>query len=454
MLNVNELNFGSMCKVFQKCAGKRNLCFPIQLNLKNNGNANQTNIVKLFYGSIIPKETWYSKCIVNDKTASVLFNNKENVIREVQESLSSDLYQESHMITYVEKYIMESISINRNEFLDWLKNGVFYEIKMKGNSNKDLNKAYSCNLNNEDEVSIFVAAVIRYCLTKANKFEKCQENMNKRSLKTIPYDLLSYDPHGTVHSKSGALMLKLRNDKAEIVKTFFSSEKCLDFIIDNRFKIKSISTSLDGVEILVEPLSGKKELIIRCIQPTDYSLVKAFIQEYESEFRPKLSWKGRMLSDMAFHGLSIGKWVAYGCFDVEGRLIAYMDYKMRLDGDIEIGIQLTDVQYRKQGFTYSLINILRMKFPNARFFIGTYEENIPMRNVLTKIGFKENLFYDPEQHIVTNLINERINPLYPDNKEMLSNSAYYYIDSLFEQILDCARAYTSSFENSMAIRQS
>ena len=69
-------------------------------------------------------------------------------------------------------------------------------------------------------------------------------------------------------------------------------------------------------------------------------------------------------------------------------------------------------------------------FFGYRLFGGTSEENIGMRSVFEKTGFEENLFFDSETNITTNLIQERINPDFPDDTTKNTNSVYYYCNSL------------------------
>ena len=75
----------------------------------------------------------------------------------------------------------------------------------------------------------------------------------------------------------------------------------------------------------------------------------------------------------------------------ENHLVSYLDYKIRTDGDIELGIQLTSETERKKHFATALINYLRFKYMYAKFFTGTYEENEKMRAVLKITGFHEYL---------------------------------------------------------------
>lgn len=100
------------------------------------------------------------------------------------------------------------------------------------------------------------------------------------------------------------------------------------------------------------------------------------------------------LYDMVYNGLHIRKWIGYAYYNESGHMIAYLDYKIRMDGSIEIGTQLTESTYRGNGLATSLMYLFKIIFFGYRLFGGTSEENIGMRSVFEKTGFKENLFYD------------------------------------------------------------
>ena len=135
------------------------------------------------------------------------------------------------------------------------------------------------------------------------------------------------------------------------------------------------------------------------------------------------------MDTMIENGLNSHKWTAYGYYNESGRLIAYLDYKFRLDTYIELGAALTNPGHRKKGLVASLIFFLQLKYTHFDFYAGTYEENISMRSVLTGCGFKNNNFYDKYGH-KTNKIRERINPDVTEGPNQYTNSLYFVATSL------------------------
>ena len=118
---------------------------------------------------------------------------------------------------------------------------------------------------------------------------------------------------------------------------------------------------------------------------------------------------------MALNGLQTEKWTGYVYKNKENHLVSYLDYKIRTDGDIELGIQLTSETERKKHFATALINYLRFKYMYAKFFTGTYEKNEKMRAVLKATGFDEYFFKGKDQNGCesekqANRIQERVNP--------------------------------------------
>lgn len=95
-----------------------------------------------------------------------------------------------------------------------------------------------------------------------------------------------------------------------------------------------------------------------------------------------------------------------------------------------MGVALTDKTSRKKSLSTGLINYCRLMFMSQRLFTGTYEENIAMRKTLENCGFTINYFYDKGSKVYTGFVRERIDKTDPQNMLKLTNSAYYYANSL------------------------
>ena len=72
-------------------------------------------------------------------------------------------------------------------------------------------------------------------------------------------------------------------------------------------------------------------------------------------------------------------------------------------------------------------------FISNRLFSGTYEENGAMRHVFHKCGFQPHLFFDPETLLESNKIRERIDVNDPENEQVMTNSVYYYCNSIMNR---------------------
>ncbi len=171
---------------------------------------------------------------------------------------------------------------------------------------------------------------------------------------------------------------------------------------------------------------------IKRVEAEGYGQARDFIYQYESEFKTKKWWDDR-LPNMIYDGLTSEKWTAYALYNHQGKMVAYIDYKIRTDGDIELGTQLTDASCRKQGIATGLINFMRLKFINSCFFTGTHEKNEGMKRVFEKLGFQETLFYDPVTGESSNRIQERIDPAFPDDEDKMTNSIYFHIMGIMEE---------------------
>lgn len=227
---------------------------------------------------------------------------------------------------------------------------------------------YSTDLNANNEKYYTAISRIMFAALR-------QENMKSDPVplpawRNKPKDLLHDDPYGlsVEHSSSTALSIKLVEDKSDgCTKEFFSYERALEFIEKNSAFIMKIDCNL-GCITLYYKLDTENYTLCRLEEP-DYIRASDFIDLHLSEFRPKVSWRNRTLSSMALNGLQTEKWTGYVYKNKENHLVSYLDYKIRTDGDIELGIQLTSETERKKHFATALINYLRFKYKFLNCFI-------------------------------------------------------------------------------------
>lgn len=275
-----------------------------------------------------------------------------------------------------------------------------------------------------------VAECIRWCFETPNTV---RDAPSKVALRCKPQDILAYDPsgRGSIYSKSTAIRMVLREgglDSEEVLYDGYSYERCLERILNESLVLEQIDCGLGYINIAYAPRQNNA-YSLRRVEETDYSRVRNFIFQHQNEFLTKKWWRAP-LHEMVFHGLELEKWTAYAYYNSYGDIIAYLDYKIRTDGDFEIGTQLTAHPCRGQHLATGLLNFLRFKFLNTCFFTGTYEENASMRHILEKAGFREHLFYDSVTGVASNRIAERINPNFPEDDAKMTNSVYYYANSL------------------------
>lgn len=278
--------------------------------------------------------------------------------------------------------IFETFSLNvRDRFLSRFTNEqheffrqLLVELVQKISKNSEsaylasnLPPEYSTDLNANNEKYYTAISRIMFAALR-------QENMKSDPVplpawRNKPKDLLHDDPYGlsVEHSSSTALSIKLVEDKSDgCTKEFFSYERALEFIEKNSAFIMKIDCSL-GCITLYYKLDTENYTLCRLEEP-DYIRASDFIDLHLSEFRPKVSWRNRTLSSMALNGLQTEKWNGYVYKNKENHLVSYLDYKIRTDGDIELGIQLTSETERKKHFATALINYLRFKYMYAKFF--------------------------------------------------------------------------------------
>lgn len=278
-----------------------------------------------------------------------------------------------------------------------------------------------------------IAECICWCFVTTNKIE-CVPTVAALSRK--PYDCYTYDPHSFSgqYSRSGAVHMTLREDipgTENILYEGHNFERCTEYILEHNVIIKKIDCSLGRIDMVCVPLDENPYCLKR-VEANDYNQVRHFIDLYKDEFRTKIWWEDE-LSKMVYHGLNTEIWTAYAYYTADGFIAAVLDYKIRSDSNIELGTEITIPKYRRKSLATGLINLFRFRFMNSCLFSGTFEENVGMRRVFEKTGFKEHLFCDEDGKETSNRIRERYDPNFPNDTTKLTNSVYYYANSLLTE---------------------
>lgn len=341
----------------------------------------------------------------------------EQVEKYTTKYIYSNLKSEEQFFCSLEELIKGIPLTNYRENLMryYKKNKLGFNINEFSDVDKEIIKRERKNL---------LAECICYVCRESNRIDDYYYNPKK-------YDLQNGDPHtiGKINV-STALSISIRFKKQPYNRTyktsqFYHFETCIEYIIENNLVIKDIEVLPAQVLIDVEETNYK----LKRLSSLEYSSAVKFLEKYKYEFKAKVSWKGFSIDQLVDCGLRKGKWLAYGYYDSD-EIIAYLDYKFRVDKRIELGTIIIDDVYRKKGLATSLIYLFRLMFPTLRLTSGTYEENDGMIHTFEKTGFEENLYSDG-----TNLKKDRINPDYPLNdEENFTNSVYYYADELLKNV--------------------
>lgn len=126
--------------------------------------------------------------------------------------------------------------------------------------------------------------------------------------------------------------------------------------------------------------------IIRPIKDSEYEMIRDNIREYY--FLPKYKWT-KPLHEMAYDGLMSKKWRGIGAFDSNEKLLSYLDYKEHTESKVEIGIGMTQEEYRGCGLMGLMLRFLIARYPGCEIIVGTYEGNARMIRCLEHTGFVE-----------------------------------------------------------------
>lgn len=432
----DKLTFSSICRLLYDVwdhdvwliPGERRTRTPIDTSAKRR----KRDIVNLLYSLVYKDDELFDVPYLDNNRVSELFQGRTNVMAQIQKKSTIGgihLIQANFKQRVLRYWVSTQKQAFWNGLQELLSQTTLGEDVLRLGSFKGL--PYIEGQTSDQLFCTFAAGSILFALSvsalkksDADRTDSC----SKVCLNTLPDDLRShYDPYTLSgrHSHSKAVAFQLRPEGVlKPPKVLHNHETLLSLIIKNGYIITRIECNNEAIILFYRQENYK----LRRIRPKDIDSIYNFIKDHHNEFREKLSWK-TSIENMAKNGLK-DAWTGYAYFDPNNNVASYLDFKIRVDSDVELGIALTDEASRRKFLSTGLINFYRIKFMSHRLFSGTYEENFPMRAALENCGFIPNNFKDKSSGIETCFVRERRDPKDPTNTTKLTNSIYYYANSL------------------------
>lgn len=435
---MESLNFSSLCNLTYRIWKTDVWVAPSEVAgmMETVPKARKRDIVNLYYALSLPNERLDSYQSVSENRVSDLFSNRANIPKAVRMQLRQfgiNRMQEN----FLSRVLSRWDDLKKKNF--WAGLQCLLENTNLGEDVLGLTPFLGLSYDDNkihDDVSVychFVVSAIFFAMNVSNvqEPEAIPAQGEPPVFNKLPENVLEHYDAFTLsgrHARSAALsFILIHSDRQKADQAFYNSERTLEYVLTNNLLVTKIHCTRTAIQVYYRETLGYE---LRRVQKDDIPAIVHFIRMHHTEFKPKASWNGRNIEDMAENGLK-EKWTGYAYFYKDsGSPAAYLDYKMRVDSDIELGIALTEKRSRKQALASGLINLFRLMFPNQRLFTGTYEENNAMRASLEKNNFRPNLFFDTKSGITTNIVRERIDPADPQNKLKYTNSVYYYCNSL------------------------
>lgn len=317
-------------------------------------------------------------------------------------------------LTWMIDFCKDISDIGKNNYLE--SRQVFSDFEIKYVSKQSLFSLKSLENKSKEvieviyDISCVLSACMRISLGLSNK------NSGETLIKTVEYlehkPKDKYDPHN-VSALSCSTTLKIRLESEndfDDPKTIesYSMSYILDYIRKHGCIITDCKPINEGASkiLKIKVNRFKEDFSLRfCDSDQDIDLCIQLVNDYYREFHPKVTWKNNdySISKMAEKGLKgiinqdgefEGKqWRALGYFEEQG-LVAFVDSKNRVDGNLELGIALTRRGYRGQFLVSSLIWYHILDNYASPVFTGTYETNKPMKDILERCGFHDHYLVD------------------------------------------------------------
>lgn len=413
---MEKLNFGSFCNLVNKRL-KKNV--DIQCSFPLGGPQNK--VIYLLYRCVETEEyiEGYLRGSNNGGYASSIFGNSRSVASGFCEDISKE-ENEERILKYIKNVFCRKVF--------WDKLICDLVELSEGLSELDIIREKLCGNNSYENQAYFFMKCLQYAASVPNDFKA--ELGRQRKAMIEKYDAKTGDPFGlnSIKSNSKALCLTVEGDFLieepynieDGILYFHHFESCIEFIMQEGLAILKVEVLKEKIRIVAD----KTGFIIKRINKPSYMDIINFLQPYDESFERKVAWGGGITS-LAKGGFEEEKWIPYGYFDKE-KLIAFCDYKHRVDKDIELGIMLIDEPYRKMGLGTSLLYLYRLKFFASDIFSGTHEGNSNMIETFKKAGFKELIFEEGNEKVIkgTNRILDRINKEKPYSEYFIAKALW------------------------------
>lgn len=352
-------------------------------------------------------------------------------------------------LTWMIDFCKDISDIGKNNYLE--SRQVFSDFEIKYASKQSLFSLKSLENKSKEvieviyDISCVLSACMRISLGLSNK------NSGETLIKTVEYlehkPKDKYDPHN-VSALSCSTTLKIRLESEndfDDPKTIesYSMSYILDYIRKHGCIITDCKPINEGASkiLKIKVNRFKEDFSLRfCDSDQDIDLCIQLVNDYYREFHPKVTWKNNdySISKMAEKGLKgiinqdgefEGKqWRALGYFEEQG-LVAFVDSKNRVDGNLELGIALTRRGYRGQFLVSSLIWYHILDNYASPVFTGTYETNKPMKDILERCGFHDHYLVDGNKQ--SSKVKERFSvdeiPSSGDEPTNVNELSHYYM---------------------------
>lgn len=431
----NYLNFGSLCGLLRAISRKKNLWkhYDYDKDGRVVNDPTQSDVVDTLCLLVVPQKELETMGSISDRDASLICNNQASIRKDYREYASRENAKDTIKTNLIDRILSGFNNEQKETLWNALKNLILM-IPESSAPNHLKNYAHiEYSSLEKEQYYMIVAECVYWCFVTPNVIEHVP---NTKPLSKIPYNIYTYDPHNFAeqYSKSTALRMVIQEENSGdegILFDGYNYEQCVDYILENSLVIKKIDCSLGIINMKCLPRENNTYHLKR-VKPEEYRQIRTLIYCHLEEYCKKKCWK-MDIHDMVYNGLQSEKWTAYAYYNHSGDIVSFLDYKIRTDGDFELGTQLTVKQDRNNYLATGLINFFRFRFMSACFFAGTYEENLKMRHVFEITGFTRRHFTDPSTNRVADSIKERINPDFPEDDSKMTNSVYYHANSLLAE---------------------
>lgn len=423
---MRNLDFASLLEIIQKQV--KNAYIDPYSGRKG---VSQQEAVYLLYGAVVGEDD--KELYVSSGTATKLFHRESNVstliadeARRIESKKQQYLVEER-----VSNMILKPLQDGEKESLwaalqKWLREA--QPVTMQFGLNDAIGLPYG-----EKTLCTLLSTCILLCSRLMNKISG--RGPEPAAVQLVPEcpagSGRQYDPHGIQGSQSNSNTLEIHITGMALDRIFYSQELAVEYIMERDLLIRQIRCTARSIEVQCAPLPSG--LYLRRLKPEDFEQVRTGIRNHPEEVRIKKSWKVP-LCEMIYRGLEKGELTGYGYFTRDEVLVSYLDYRLRVDGGVELFSQITCKDYRRMGITTGLIDLFRLKFFNSKLLVGTYEENTNMISLLKRCGFLPHFFYDEDLKRNVCKVQDRLGANGSDAPEDMTNSVYFYSNSLLFEV--------------------